>query len=300
MFPTWKRLVALLFDLMKIVKLSPQESVTVKVSTIKVHEPQTVTGGRVKQDMIVADTTGRATVTLWGTDVGLLKQQNINWIDLEIRHYQGKPQLSFPSVASIDEISDVEDVVEPTTSDEESDEEKLLGITVSGLRNLETITHVKKTVHSVNSHIGECTACSTTQKLTNPKQTAKPILQSGTKMLTLRAYNQAPRAITDSQTEVSAQDLLYAPPFDCTYNKFNVITEICRKWVTEPTQVNKHIELQLIIFQNNNTFLYWSHRLILFQKICFVLIMQYAKPHYQNHPRYTTHHTLHGAPYFNT
>ena len=63
---------------MKIVKLSPQESVTVKVSTIKVHEPQTVTGGRVKQDMIVADTTGRATVTLWGTDVGLLKQKNIN------------------------------------------------------------------------------------------------------------------------------------------------------------------------------------------------------------------------------
>ena len=148
---------------------------------------------------------------------------------MEIRHYQGKPQLSFPSVASIDEISDVEDVVEPTTSDEESDEEKLLGITVSGLRNLETITRVKKTVHSVNSHIGECTACSTTQKLTNPKQTAKPILQSGTKMLTLRAYNEAPRAITDSQTEVSAQDLLYAPLFDCTYNKFNVITEICRK-----------------------------------------------------------------------
>jgi hypothetical protein len=45
-------------------------------------------------------------------------------------------------------------------------------------------------------------------------------------MLALRAYNEALRAITDSQTEVSAQELLYAPPFDCTYNKFNVITEI--------------------------------------------------------------------------
>ena len=85
----------------------------------------------------------------------------------------------------------------------------------------------KLSLHSVNSHIGEFTACSTTQKLTNPTQTAKFILQSGTKMLTLSAYeSEALRAITDSQTEVSAQELLYAPPFDCTYNKFNVITEI--------------------------------------------------------------------------
>lgn len=84
-------------------------------------------------------------------------------------------------------------------------------------------------MHPVNSHIRECTACSTTQKLTNPNQTAKLIMQSGTKMLTLRAYDEALRAITDSQIEVSSQDLLYAPPFDCTYNKLNVITEKCCK-----------------------------------------------------------------------
>ena len=142
--------------------------------------------------MIVADSTGKATVTLWVTDVGLLKQHKSYQLNrLEIRYYQGKHHLSFPSAASVDEISDVEDVIEPTNSDEDNHEEQLLHITISSIRQLETIhmcVNCKK-VFSINSHMGECNACSTTQKLAHPKQTTKLILESGTKILTLRAYD---------------------------------------------------------------------------------------------------------------
>jgi hypothetical protein len=72
--------------------------------------------------------------------VGLLKQQQSYQLNcLQIRIYQGKRQLSFPSTVSIDEVSDLEDTIEPTsTSDDDSDEE-LQAITVSGIRQLETI-----------------------------------------------------------------------------------------------------------------------------------------------------------------
>ena len=64
------------------------------------------------------------------------------------------------------------------------------------------------------------------------KQTARLILESSTNNFTLRAYDEALRVITNAQTsekEISAQNLLYAPEFDCTFNKFNVITNIFRQ-----------------------------------------------------------------------
>ena len=175
-------------SLVQIDQLSQHERVNVKVSVIKVNEAQTVPGGKVKEEVIVADSTGKATVTLWVTDVGLLKQHKSYQLNrLEIRYYQGKHHLSFPSAASVDEISDVEDVIEPTNSDEDNDEEQLLNITISSIRQLETIhmcVNCKK-VFAINSHMGECNACSTTQKLPHPKQTTKLIIESGTKILTL-------------------------------------------------------------------------------------------------------------------
>ena len=85
-----------------------------------------------------------------------------------------------------------------------------------------------KTVHPISGNIGECSSCQTNQKLKNPKQTAKLIVETATKKYMLRAYNYALHAITNimSTKEVSAEDLLFAPPFDCTCNKFNVISSI--------------------------------------------------------------------------
>ena len=89
-----------------------------------------------KQKVVVADSTGKVIVTLWETDIGILKLQKSYQLNrLEIRSYQGKHHLSFPSAASVDEISDIEDTIDPTpSSDDDNDEEHLQGITVSGIK----------------------------------------------------------------------------------------------------------------------------------------------------------------------
>ena len=130
--------------------------------------------------MIVADSTGRGTVTLWESDVGLLQPQKSYQLNqLEVHIYQGKYYLSFPSSPSTDEISDVENIPEPTTSDEDTDDEHLQEVTVSGVKNLEAVykcISCARNIHPTNTHMGECSACNTTQKHTYPKQTARLII----------------------------------------------------------------------------------------------------------------------------
>lgn len=87
-------------------KLKQCDKATVRVTVSKVNEPQTVSTGKIKQ-LIVADATGRTTLTLWETEVNMLTvgksyQPNI----MEMHPYLGKYQLTLPqSGASIDEIS---------------------------------------------------------------------------------------------------------------------------------------------------------------------------------------------------
>jgi hypothetical protein len=81
----------------------------------------------------------------------------------------------------------------------------------------------------VNAQIGECHACHTTQKLSNPQQTAKLMFNTeNNKKLTLKANDTLLKQITETDHEVTAHDLLYAKAFDCTYNNFNHVTKISR------------------------------------------------------------------------
>ena len=213
----------------------PQHSrVTIRVVVIKVNEPQTVGGGKLKQDVVVADATAKA---LWEPDINILKPQKSYQLNrLQIRSFQGKNQLSFPSAPSIDEIEEIRDTIETlTSSDEENEEQQLEAVTISGIRQLETLyvcINCNKSITPKNSHIGECESCHTTQKLSNAKQTAKLLFETATKKLTLRAHDNILKIISSTETsekEISAQDLLYSPPFDCSYNKYNTITKISRK-----------------------------------------------------------------------
>ena len=212
--------------------LPENERVTIRVTVVKVNEPQTVGSNKTKQEVLVADTTAKATVILWGNDVGTLEQGKSYQLNrLEIRTYLTKRHLSFPSATSADEISDIEDVIEPTPSSDE-EEECLQSVTISGVRQLETIYNCitcSKTVVPTNEYVGVCDSCHTTQKLPAPKQTAKLFIQNGPQRLLLRANDIKLKEITQLQKEVTAQDLLFSPQFDCTYNKFKTITQVSRK-----------------------------------------------------------------------
>ena len=97
--------------------------ITIRATVLKVNESQTVGGNKTKQEVLVADTTAKGTIVLWGNDIGTLKQGKSYQLNrLEIRTYLTKRHLSFPSATSADEISDIEDVIEPTTSSDEEEE----------------------------------------------------------------------------------------------------------------------------------------------------------------------------------
>ena len=215
-------------------EFSDYQRVTVRVKVVKVHEPHKLNIGKTKQDIVVADSTGKATVTLWEGDVGQLQENKSYKLNkLEVRSYQGKQYLSFPSTASQDDISDIEDSIDIFTS-EEDDDDLIEEVTVCGIKALTTVyvcINCNRSIQPVNEHMADCSACNTIQRLSSPKQTAKLLVVSGSTRISLRAYDKALREITDTQTsqkEISAQDLLYASQFDCTYNKYNIITNVSR------------------------------------------------------------------------
>lgn len=168
-------------------EFSDYQRVTMNVKVMKVHEPSKLSGGKTKQDIIVADSTGKATVTLWEDNIGRL-QENISYKlnKLEVRSYQGKQYLSFPSTASQDDISDIEDSIDVFTSEEDDDNNLIEEVTVCGIKELTTVSvciNCNRNIQPVNEPMTKCSAYNTIQRLSSTKQTAKLIVVSrSTKM----------------------------------------------------------------------------------------------------------------------
>ena len=76
---------------------------------------------------------------MWEGNVAQL-QENKSYkpIKLEARSYQGKQYLSFPSTASQDDISDIEDSIDIFTS-EKNDEDPNEEMIVCGINELTTV-----------------------------------------------------------------------------------------------------------------------------------------------------------------
>jgi hypothetical protein len=127
----------------------PQKRLTIKVSVVKVNEAQRVSGEKVKQEVVVADSKGKATVTLWETDKGLLNPQKSYQLNrLKIQSYQGKHHLVI-SISCVLSMTWKTSYKLLPSSDGDNDEEQLQGITIiSGIRQPETInknmTQLKK------------------------------------------------------------------------------------------------------------------------------------------------------------
>jgi hypothetical protein len=78
------------------------------------------------------------------------------------------------------------------------------------------------------SQIITCEICHSTQKLPEPKLTAKLIVHTKGSRLTLKATDQILKEIAQSDT-ITPQEILFAPAFTCHYNKFNIITAVSHK-----------------------------------------------------------------------
>ena len=198
--------------------------VTIRATVIRVHESQNVGKRRImKQDVTIADSTATATLTLWDKNVGIL-QPNVSYQfnRLVTCSYMGKAYLSFPLVVSFDIIDPINGLCTNDYASSSDEEEDLTSASIIGLKDLETYyacINCSKTMTPNDQRIGVCNNCNITQKLTS-KQTARLIVKSGAAKITLKAYDDVIKVIAQSNTlEVSAQELLFAPMFDCSYNK---------------------------------------------------------------------------------
>ena len=221
---------SLLIPLKEVNSLPQHKRVTVQATVIKVHEPKQAKTTN-KQDITIADESSKATLTLWGSDVGTVElNASYQFNRLEIRIFMGKVYLSFPSAASFARINPIENLITNDSSSSSDEEEDLAGASIIGLKDMETqygCVNCNKTVTPTDSQTGTCDTCDTTQML-HPKVSAKLIIKCGDTKVTLKAFDDAIQAITQQPTspKTSPQDLLFTPPFRCSYNKFHIITKI--------------------------------------------------------------------------
>ena len=219
----------------KLKELSDQDEyakVTIKAKVIKANEPQKVGTGKIKQDVTIADSTATAMVTLWESDVHMLIQNKCYQMNkLIVRSFLGKYYLSVPSTgATIEEIDDLVDIVsdpEPSSDDDDI----LTAVTVDGVQQLESVyscINCKKSISATTDSLVVCEVCQTTQKITKQRYTAKLFIQLGQQRLSLRAYDEALKQIAQTDGSIKCEDLLFAPPFDLSYNKYHVITDVSR------------------------------------------------------------------------
>ena len=74
---------------------------------LRVYVPQQV-GKRVKQDIMIADHSGKSTLTLWDSDVNAIEvNTSYHFNQLEIRKYMAKTYLSSQSTPSFQQIDPI-------------------------------------------------------------------------------------------------------------------------------------------------------------------------------------------------
>ena len=74
--------------------LGEYDRAILQVTAQKVKDPVTVSNGKQKQDIIVADSTGHTTLTLWEEDIGMIVENKSCQLNrVQIHHYLGKTEL---------------------------------------------------------------------------------------------------------------------------------------------------------------------------------------------------------------
>jgi ssDNA-binding replication factor A large subunit len=105
-----------LTQISQISKMANFDLVNVEVKVSQVNPPCTVPTGKLKQDLIVADSTGTIKLTIWGNEVGKYEiDSSYQLQQMSIRTYNGYKYLNFPKEGgSSTKIGDIGDIAKIT------------------------------------------------------------------------------------------------------------------------------------------------------------------------------------------
>ena len=148
--------------------LDEYDKVSVEAKVIQVSDPVTVSTGKQKQEITIADAISAATLTLWESDIGKLQLCDSYHLNkVIVRTFQSNRFLSFPSSgASMQPIPDIGEVKQdlPSSDDETIDSAEV--IAVPYLEKYRSCLKCKGKVDPADDKIlGTCTKCGTMQHL---------------------------------------------------------------------------------------------------------------------------------------
>ena len=214
--------------------MKEHSKVNVKVKVIEIKDVQVVGGGKSKQEVVVADSTENATLTLWEKDIDTLTlKKSYSLKKMYVRIFNNTHYMSLPphgaTVTEIDDIGDVKDV--PCDNLEQTITDGSI-IAVKDLQEFRTCLACKGKVlpQEKCATIGTCQNCNMVQKISKCgiNRMAKFMIEHGaTEIITLVAYGELLFTIADA-TNLSTEAFLNAPNFNLTYNDYHVITSVSR------------------------------------------------------------------------
>ena len=205
------------------------ERISVDAKVVRVGDPAAVSGGVVKQDVVIADSTSAAKITVWEADIGCLVEGTSYCFNDVVREYQQSKYLSLPiEGATVVEIGEMGEVCEDDIAD---DCVTVSGAEVAGvlsLQSYEACLMCSCKVEATSGNLGCCTKCNMQQVISKCRKqlNAKLLISSGDSYLALNVFGSNVCDIAQTQ-EVTAEVLLSASPFTLTYDN-NVVTSICR------------------------------------------------------------------------
>ena len=225
-----------IISLSELDKQEEYDRVTVKVKVIKTKDPQQVATGKIKQDVVIADATAKCLLVLWESNINkLVNHKSYQLSRVVVRVFMGKHHLALPETgATVDEIDDVENLDVNADSSEE-EEESIMEATVIGVQAFDksfSCMNCKNNLDPTNDSIGICSSCNITQKLMQVKLSAKIFIQStnNSAPISVRANTQIIQEIAQKKAAlITTEDVLFAPKFNVTFNKFHLITKVTRE-----------------------------------------------------------------------
>lgn len=212
------------------------DKVNVTVKILEVGSPLTVNTGKQKQDIVIADSSGTATLTVWEKDIDKFKMLESYSIQrLIVRIFNETHYLSLPETAVVTHIDDIEGVSKVIDAPPEP---QLENAQICGVKEFKlNLSCSTGKVIPVSSTIGECQKCCMKMKMLHCKQEksmAKFIVNgyaeeatSSNTFVTLVAYGTLLNSITES-VEITTESLLNSRPSNVIYNDYYVIKSISR------------------------------------------------------------------------
>lgn len=215
-----------------LVQYKIDDRVTFNAKVIAIENPQKVSHGLTKQEIVVADATAAAHLTLWENDVGSLeKNKSYFFKNMKVTSFRSEKYVVKPKYnGSIEAIDDIGEVSEDNLSNDtiSLSGAEIVGI-IGGLQIYSACITCNTKVDVIDDQKVYCSKCEMIFKRSKSHQniSARLCIETNGDYIVLSAFTDILKAIVGSD-EVSEDSLFATKPFNLCYAN-SIIVSVERK-----------------------------------------------------------------------